>query len=88
MILFFQVCIVWPTQPLLTGGVSLHPRSVVAVQDSNESIVLAKGGINRVTLLEKIKGLHADVDGSALDWWRKNLPKLIQLGAASRLKSL
>jgi Protein of unknown function (DUF3102) len=52
------------------------------MQDTDESaIVLTGGGINRVTLLEKIKGLHADVDGSALDWWRKNLHKLIQLGA-------
>jgi hypothetical protein len=40
----------------------------VAVQDFDESTVLAGSGINRVTLLEKTKGLHADVDGSALDW--------------------
>jgi hypothetical protein len=50
------------------GGVSPLRWSVVAVQDFDESTVLAGSGINRVTLLEKTKGLHADVDGSALDW--------------------
>jgi hypothetical protein len=36
---------------------------------------------DRATLLEKIKELHADVEGSVLDCWRKNFPKMIQLGA-------
>jgi hypothetical protein len=49
-------------------------------QESNGS-ALTEGGINRVKLLEKIKGLHADVDGSVLECWQKNLPKMIQLGA-------
>jgi hypothetical protein len=42
----------------------------------------AEAGIDRVTLLEKIKELHADVDGSVLECWRKNLPKMILLGEA------
>ena len=50
-------------------------RSVVVHdQAGNISRGLGEGGIDRVTLLEKIKELHADVDGSVLDCWRKNLP--------------
>jgi hypothetical protein len=42
---------------------------------------LAKAGIDRDALLKAIKELHADVEGSVLDCWRKNFPKMIQLGA-------
>ena len=44
--------------------------------------------INRVAILEEIKRLHSEVDGSVLECWRKNLPKMILLGEAlTTLKS-
>jgi hypothetical protein len=36
--------------------------------------------IDRVATLDEIKRVHSEVDGSVLDCWRKNLPKMIRLG--------
>jgi Protein of unknown function (DUF3102) len=73
------------------GSSAYAESEVVPPQDDGQIIshcnvssilrALAEGGIDRGTLIGKIKELHADVDGSVLDCWRKNLPKMIQLGA-------
>jgi hypothetical protein len=52
-----------------------------SVVTSDLQIRLAEVGIDRVALLKAIKELHADVDGSVLESWRKNLTKMIQLGS-------
>jgi DUF3102 family protein len=38
------------------------------------------GKTDRVAVLNEIKHLHKEVDGSVLDCWRNNLPKMIRLG--------
>jgi hypothetical protein len=61
--------------------IKLAPFREALASPESISRRLAEGGIDRATLLEKIKELHADVDGSVLECWRKNLPKMVQLGA-------